>query len=338
MFLKKLLALASLLSCALITQGAHALEPAIAFVGGNIMYNWQNSGTFGSTTSTSQNPFPLWLRDGYQINDAPGICHETQEAQTIVNGFIQNYPNVVAIHLMVGADDVMGTDDANPPAFVFNQWQACYTTLVNTILNAHLKLVLGTIPFTIFNDPTPYNDFIFALAAQKGVPVANYYDLLRHANDNFEGTQYWIPQSDTVAVPSITSQGYTLMNQLATSVLNQALNGVTLESGFLGVDSLQQIGDPPFVPALGLNTIYPNTKMHWTAWGKHSDGTTTPMLNANVDHVLGTWTSSNPLAVKIDPDGTAWALAPGTANIHFTTLSGVTLNEWVEHVEAYDPY
>jgi hypothetical protein len=326
---KKFLALAGVLSCALITQGAHALEPAVAFVGGNIMYNWQSSGVFGSGS------IPIWLGEGFQVTDSPGICRETQQAQDEVNSLIQQYPNIIAVHLMVGADDVVGTDDANPPAFVFNQWQGCFTNLVNTVLNAHLKLVVGTIPFTLFNDPTPYNDFIFAYCASKGVPVINYYDLLRHANDNFEGTEYWIPGN---APPSITNKGYAIMNGLAATVLDQVLNGATLTKGYLAVDSLQMIGDPPFIPVSGLNTVAPNTKMHWTPWGQYSDGTTGPIQNANVDHVLGTWKSSNPLVVKIDPDGTAWALAPGTTNITFTTFEGVTLNEWIEYVQAYDPY
>jgi hypothetical protein len=332
MFLRKFLALASLLSCALITQGAHALEPAIAFVGGNITYNWQSSGVFGS------GGIPIWLGAGFQINDSAGICHETQQAQNEVNTLLAQYPNIIAVHLMVGADDVVGTNDANPPAFVFNKWQGCFTSLVDSVLAAHRKLVVGTIPFTIFNDPTPYNDFIFAYCASKGVPVINYGDLLRHANENFEGTQYWIPQSETVSIPSITNKGYAIMNGLASSVLNQTLNGVTLKAGYLGVDTLQMIGDPPFLPASGLNTVAPNTEMHWTPWGQYSDGTTAPIQNANVDHVLGTWTSSNPLVVKINPDGTAWSLAPGSANIKFTTFAGVTLNEWTEYVTEYNPY
>jgi hypothetical protein len=40
----------------------------------------------------------------------------------------------------------------------------------------------------------------------------------------------------------------------------------------------------------------------------------------------------------IDPYGNAWALAPGTANIHFTTLSGTTINEWVMYVNPVSVY
>ena len=331
MYFKRLLALVSILSCTLITQGAHALEPAIAFVGGNIMYNWQESGVFGANSS---NPFPIWLADGFQVFDAPGICKETQQAQNEVNTFIQKYPNVIAIHLMVGADDVMGTDDANPPAFVFQQWQGCFTNLVNSVLNAHLKLVVGTIPFTTFNDPKPYNDFIFTLCASKGVPVIDYYTLLRRWNDNFEGTEYWIPESATVSTPSITNKGYAIMNSLAASVFDQDLNGATLKAGYLGNDTLQMVGDPPFIPASGQNTVAPNTKQHWQAYGQYSDGSTAMIENANINGVYGTWTSSNPAVISIDQYGTSWALGLGTANIHFTTLSGVTINEWTMNVVA----
>ena len=84
----------------------------------------------------------------------------------------------------------------------------------------------------------------------------------------------------------------------------------------------------------GANDLPVGVEMHWYAYGQYSDGITQPIANANVLQLYGTWTSSNPEVISIDPDGTAWALTPGTANIHFTTLSGATLNEWVMTVGA----
>jgi hypothetical protein len=330
MFLKKLLAIASVLSCALIAQGAHALEPAVLFTGGNELYNWQASGEL-----TNSPTFPLYLSDGFQINDGPGICNETSQAQAVFNQSLP-YSNILAVHLLVGADDAMGTDDANPPAFVFQQWQACYTSLVNSIIASHRKVILGTIPFTFFNDPKPYNDFIFTLAAEKGATVIDYYTLLRHANDNFEGTQYFIPASGT-ALPSISAVGYQLMTATVNNVINQVVNGVKLKSGFVGNDALQGVGDPPHIPQTGLNTVAPGTKQHWQAYGQYSDGSTATIQSANINGVYGTWTSSNPAVVSIDPYGASYTLGLGTANIHFTTLSGVTLNEWTMNVVATGP-
>jgi hypothetical protein len=329
---KRLLALASILTCALTTVGAHALEPAVYFVGGNVMYNWANTGPLQDTLGNS--PFyPIFINGSFQLNDGPGICHETDQAQAVVNQNLPMYENFVAVHLMVGADDVMGIDDANPPSFVFGEWQGCYTALVNSILAAHRKVILGTIPFTLFGDPKPYNDFIFSLASQKGLAVIDYYTLLRRANENFEGVQYWIPASGT-NLPSITTQGYQLMSLVASSVADQVVNGVTLKSGFLGVDTEQFIGDPPYQVASGLNTVVTGSKMHWLPYEKWSDNTTLPLLNYNEDHINGYWTSSNSNVVKVDAYGTAYALAPGTTKIKFTTLSGATLNEWDETVTS----
>jgi hypothetical protein len=329
---RRILALAGILSCALIAPCADALEPAVEFVGGNVMYAWANSGYFSNPEGSSPT-YPIFLNDSFQVAGGAGICHETRQAQLVVNQLLANTEQLAPIHLVVGAGDVEGTSDSNPPSVVFTNFQTCYTDLVDSILNAGRKVILGTIPYTLFNDPTPYNEFIMNLAAEKGVPVINYYGMLRHANNNFEGTQYFIPASGSMG-PSITPAGYQLMNQQAAAVLDQLVSGVTFKSGYLGVDSLVMAGDPPFKPKSGLNTVPPNTKMHWQAWLTYSDGKTIPQGDPNIAGLLGTWTSSNPSVVYIDPYGTAWALQPGTANIHFTTLGGAEINEWIMTVIA----
>ena len=62
------------------------------------------------------------------------------------------------------------------------------------------------------------------------------------------------------------------------------------------------------------------------------------MNNAsNLNGSVGTWTSSNPAVIDIDQNGVATAFSPGTANVHFTSPSGVVFSEWTMYVVAFDP-
>lgn len=335
MFGKKLLAIAGTLSCALAVSAANA-QTTVAFIGGTNMYQWQNSGIFGGSAGYQ------WEADGFKVFGPTGPCVETNEALTALQGIIASGKKPL-IHLMVGGADA-ATDDAHPVAEQLQAFETCFANLITTAQNANLKVVAGTNPFAQSNDIDPYNKFIFAYCTGKGIPVIDYQTLLVRANDNFEGTEYWIPSPIVIVLqgsgpaagppPSITSKGYAIMNALADRAIAQYVGGVTLKGGYLGNEYLEKNGAPPFVPGTGGNTVAPGTEMHWYAFGQYSDGITQPIANANILHEYGTWTSSNPQVISIDPYGTAWALAPGTASIHFTTLSGATINEWVMTVEA----
>ena len=319
----RLLALLSILTCAS-TISAHAQTP-VAFIGGNITYQWQSSGVFGGS------PAYKWEGYGFRLQGGPGICQETGPALVALQGIIASGQRPV-IHLLAGSDEAASTDDANPPSDVLEGFEKCFVEFMTTAHNAGLKVVVGTSPFSLFNTVEPFNRFIFAYCVPRGIPVIDYYTLLHRANDNFEGTQYWIPGSATSAYSSITNKGYAIMNGQADRVISQYVGGVKLKSGYLGNEAVQMNSASPFIPQSGVNTVAPSTKMHWFATGQYSDGYSAAIANANVQHEYGNWTSSNPEVISIDQDGTAWALKPGTANIHFTTLSGATLNEWVMYV------
>ena len=124
------------------------------------------------------------------------------------------------------------------------------------------------------------------------------------------------------------------MNALADRAIAQYVGGVTLKAGYLANEYLEMNGAPPFEPGTGGNTGVPGTEMHWHAYGQYSDGFAEQMANANMLHEYGTWSSSNPEVISIDPYGNAWALAPGTANIHFTTVTGAAINEWIMYVDS----
>jgi hypothetical protein len=321
----RLSALASILWCAFV--GAHA-QTEVVFIGGNITYMWQRSGIFAGSSGYD------WVGYGSKVGDAPGPCHETNQVLAVLQTIIASGKKPV-IHLMVGADDAADTSNSNPVAGQLQSFETCFAKVVNTALNAKLKIVVGTNPYALINNIDPYNKYIFYYCGLKGIPVIDYQTLLTRANNNFEGTEYSIVPTQAGQQPSITNKGYAIMNGLADEVITGTIGGVTLEAGYLGNEAFQLVGQIPPEPQTGVNTVFPGTQMHWYANGEYSDGYTREIDNANPLHLYGTWTSSNPGVVSIDPYGNAWALAPGTANIHFTTLSGVTINEWVMYVHKF---
>jgi hypothetical protein len=335
MFAKRLLSMAGILSCVLAISAANA-QTSVAFIGGHITYNWQNSGIFAGSPAYS------WEGYGFKLNTPPGPCYETNEALSALQGIIASGKKPV-IHLMVGADDAAGTSNSDPVSAQLQSFETCFANVVTTAQNAKLKILVGTNPFAQANNIDPYNKFIFAYCTPKGIPVIDYQTLLQRANDNFEGTEYLIPPPEVIAVngssatgppPTISNKGYAIMNAQADRAIAQYVGGVTLKAGYLDNEYLEMNGAPPFVPGTSGNTVAPGTEMHWYAYGQYSDGITQQIANANVLQEYGSWTSSNPEVISIDPYGNAWALAPGTANIHFATLSGVTINEWTMNVDA----
>jgi uncharacterized protein YjdB len=56
------------------------------------------------------------------------------------------------------------------------------------------------------------------------------------------------------------------------------------------------------------------------------------MLNSNYAGATGTWASSNPLVMYVSQSGLAWALTAGTANITYTSPTGVKFSEWTMYV------
>jgi hypothetical protein len=321
----KLFSFASILLCAI--AGAHA-QTDVAFIGGNITYRWQSSGIFAGSSGYD------WVGYGSQVVDTPGPCHETNQVLAVLQTIIASGKKPV-IHLMVGSDDAANTSASNPVAWQLQSFETCFAKVVNTALNAKLKIVVGTNPSAFMNNIDPYNKYIFYYCGLKGIPVIDYQTLLTRANNNFEGTAYSIVPTQAGGQTSITNKGYAIMNGLADEVITHTVGGVTLKAGYLGNEALQLDGQTPPEPQRGVNTVFPGTQMHWYAYGEYSDGYTRVIDNANSLHLYGTWSSSNPGVISIDPYGNAWALAPGIANIHFTTLFGVTINEWVMYVDQF---
>ena len=51
---------------------------------------------------------------------------------------------------------------------------------------------------------------------------------------------------------------------------------------------------------------------------------------------IGTWRNTNPLAMSLDRNGVGIGLDKGTTDVHFTTLEGATINEWIMYTQVYD--
>jgi uncharacterized protein YjdB len=63
-----------------------------------------------------------------------------------------------------------------------------------------------------------------------------------------------------------------------------------------------------------------------------TDGTYQSIINSNVTGSSGTWASSNPLAMYVNQQGLAYALSSGTANITYTSPTGVRFSEWTMYI------
>jgi hypothetical protein len=314
----RLLALVSVLSCAFT---AHAATPQqVAFIGGSVTYQWQQSPQFQSN--------PGWQGYGFVVSPIEGACHETSQALTVLQNIIASGSKPI-IHLMVGTDESDGVTDSSPGAFILQSFQTCFDQIITTAQNAKLTIVVGTNPYSVINDITPFNEWIVYYCGLKGIPVIDYYTALKRENQNLLGDVFLSNPSETGTdiFPQVTTKGYVIMDALAATVIGQTTRTLTLNAGYLGNDALQE--EELARPQSGVNNVAPGTKLHWYAYGEYSDGVTREINNANAQGLYGTWRSSNPGVVDIDPYGNAWTLAPGTANITFTTLSGVEINEWI---------
>jgi hypothetical protein len=147
------------------------------------------------------------------------------------------------------------------------------------------------------------------------------------------------PYGGTVGVPYLTSAypaqpsaaGYAIMTQMAEAVINTM--SLKLTGGYLQDQTLPWQGD--VIPNVNKLTLF--HEMQFTPSGQYTGGLVFPLTNTNYfTKTSGTWASSNPLIMYIDQTGHAWALTPGSANITFTSPTGVRLNEWTMTVQSYD--
>lgn len=121
------------------------------------------------------------------------------------------------------------------------------------------------------------------------------------------------------------------MTQMAAAVIN-TLN-LKLEGGYL--QDVEQANDRvnAGTPIVNGNTVSTQALIQFTPYGVYSGlSAAQPMLNSNYAGATGTWASSNPLVMYVSQSGLAWALTAGTANITYTSPTGVKFSEWTMYV------
>jgi hypothetical protein len=162
------------------------------------------------------------------------------------------------------------------------------------------------------------------------IPVVNY-DFALNSGTGFAAgpvtPAYYVgPTNPTSGVPNftLTSQGWDLITDMAETGIALA-SGVKLTGGYLQTVVQNDNGET----TINGNTVDDASIVQFTPWGQYSDGSTHIMNNADINGHIGTFTSANPLVISVDQNGVGTGLDVGSAGVHFSTLSGSMINEWI---------
>lgn len=315
--------------------------PKVVFIGDQFTYfwgntpgafpsNWINEGWINSTSAAGENCFVTC--EGGRAESA------VQQFQTDV---IDLHPNIV--HIMFGSDDADADDDASVP-YIYPEFLNALQTMVQMAKEADIQVILG-IESTSWSDEgqahmAPLNSLVANLGAQNNIPVINYGDALCSCVGSTGG--YGVGQNFatfaqyTATTPAgafaPTAAGYTLMTQMVATVIN-TLN-LKLTGGYL--QNAQQANSNLGVeaPSVNVNSVTAGAVLQFTPYGQYPGIPAQPLLNSSFAGSTGAWASSNPLVMYVSQTGLAWALSPGSANITYTSPTGVRFSEWSMTVVA----
>ena len=84
------------------------------------------------------------------------------------------------------------------------------------------------------------------------------------------------------------------------------------------------------------NTVPQGASVQFTAYGVFGHSVPGTMLNTDFAGHNGTWSSSNPSVMSIGYNGAAFAVAPGTATITYTSPQGIKFAPWPMTVQAVE--
>jgi hypothetical protein len=348
MFRTKLIAFASALSC-LFTATVHAqTNQPVAFIGDNLIYDWSNQLDFQQHSNWKA----YVTVDQDQPQPGPGgALHGSGVALTALTNIIKSGQKPV-IFFEAGEEDMA----AITPNFTYDQimaeWAANVIQIIKMAQTAKLPIIVATIPYTYWGDRNPFNNWLMTYAARVKVPVVNFDWVLNHpptitvegnpqdADDvNYFGCGEGCGSDPRVIIPydRLTVTGYDLITDMAETQIGLSEGAFHLTGGYLGTianESNQYVEPTNYLGAYSsVNRVTDGSALQFMAYGQYSDGSVRIINNADINGHYGTWTSSNPNAIFIGQNGLASALEPGTSNIHFTTLSGVTINEWTMYVQ-----
>ncbi len=95
----------------------------------------------------------------------------------------------------------------------------------------------------------------------------------------------------------------------------------------------QSENEAVIAPLTNVNSGLPGNVFQFTPYGWYNNNPlVAPFVNDTFAGSSGTWASSSPLVMSVSQTGLAWALAPGTAAITYTSPSGVKFSEWIMYV------
>jgi len=309
-----------------------APAPKVVFIGDAITYNW------GQAFAANHN----WINQGTGGNPLKNATY--QILARFQSDVVDLHPDIV--HILAGTEDVALADDATYGITVQNV-QTSITAMVEEARNAHIQVVLGTIPPLLGGvsgavpgvfQPTltlQINAWIEGYGLANHVPVVNYHDALcvcvgSTAPNDAEASMF----TPSGFIPSAT--GYATMTSLVETAI--ATIGLALNSGYLGNLALV----PHEVTRQSDVTKVPQgSSLQFTAYGVYAaygaaakDDIVKTMTNTDFAGLNGSWTSSDPTVMYVGYSGTAFAVSPGKATIDFISLEGVHFKPWVMTVEA----
>jgi hypothetical protein len=339
--IRSLLILASVLS---FVVGASA-QRQVAFLGENFTYAWGHSRQFKAHKN--------WLDYGDAAGGGPGYGNlGTFTTLGVLQTIIASGKKPI-IHLVVGQTNADALSPGNEASVAFAGWAQGFEEIIKTAQEAKLEIIVGTIPYAqLDGNVGPMNQWIFLYCNAHGVPVVNYSHALnsgtgfaasgRGAMDPEQPpipqvpVYYQQPISQPGGTPQyqLTSQGYDLITDMAEVAIGLVSNAFKLKSGYLDTVYLPDLEDP--TSQASVNTGIDGAIVQFTPYGQYTDGSTHVINNADQYGHIGTWTTSSQTVLNIDQNGVGTPLDAGTANVHFTTLAGQTISEWVWHTTIFD--
>jgi len=316
-----------LVAFGLLSQSLFAQK--VVFVGDYITYQWASAFTANPNWINQGNPEAIYLNSHESVN------------MTNVESL-----HPAAIHILIGLSEAASTEDPTAatvvPAFLYE-----LNSIVQEAKAAGIKVILGIEPAPPGVN-TSYllqmNSAVASYGAEYNLPAINYADALCNCVSSLGGVVSNSFQENPGAFPAspvvpwdddgtVTPAGYSLMTQLAESVINTM--NLKLVTGWLS--DIEQPNNQIEVgpgPVANVNTVNTPAVVKFTPVGYYSDGSQHPMLNTTFQGSSGTWTSSNPLVMYVNQKGLAWAISQGTARISYTSPTGVVFSPWVMYVNA----
>ena len=330
MFRTKLLPFAWVLSFVPLAHAAPApspSQPQVAFVGDAFTYN------FGQQPQFKQHP--NWIPQGNLDGDTYDTANGgTAQAFQTVQKIIASGKKPV-IFLNAGEANAEFITPGNQHGVIFAGWAQQWEQIITTAQQAKLLVIVSTIPESTIGDVSDMNKWILTYAAVHHIPVVNFAYALNSGtgfaasvggpSENGQPSPqkpvYYVPmtptQDNTTVLPTLTSQGWDLVADMAEVAIGTATGAIKLKGGYLGTVTFSFGEDQ--TPQVGSNQLLDGGVVQFTAYGQYTDGSTHVLNNADLYGRTGTWTNTNPIALTLDQTGAGTGLDAGTANIHFTT-------------------